>query len=179
MVSERRRLVCGVMLLALFVGCGSRTAGSSSTGSTTLPMATAVAGSIPATYQSIYTTLQQYITGLSSYLNGVTASAGAAPLFGAHLLVTDSNRGPALLAPGILASANTYLDRFKELGIQGVTLEINFPILLPSFPQAAQYLALYTSVAQAVRQHGMHLAVEQMLFSPTPRFRRCRSIFRA
>jgi hypothetical protein len=157
--------------VALFLFCIALTGCSSSTGGTsTATPTTASAAAVPAAYQSLYAGLQQGLTSFNTYLGTVAPSgSGSAPIFGAHLLVANANRGPALLQPGQVAAAGLFLDRFNELGIQGVTLSISFPILLPSFPQSANYLAFYERVAQAVRQHGMKLAVEEnVIFSNTP-----------
>jgi hypothetical protein len=88
------------------------------------------------------------------------------PVFGAHLLVADSNRGPALLDQTTLPGVLLTLDRFRELGIRGVTLAIGYPLLVNGFPDGRRYLKFYAAVARAVRQRGMRLAVEQIvLFS--------------
>ena len=79
----------------------------------------------------------------------------------AELLNANGNLGPALLAPGAMAGVNAVLDQFLHLGIKGVTVEICFPMLLPSFPNSLGYLSFYAQVAAAVRQRHMILAVEE------------------
>jgi hypothetical protein len=65
---------------------------------------------------------------------------------------------------------NLSLDRFQELGMQGVTLNIGYPILMPSFPYSDRYLAYYEQVAAAVRERGMSLAVEQIVLYTNSQF---------
>ncbi len=61
------------------------------------------------------------------------------------------------------------LDAFARLGVQGVTVDVAFPLLLPSNPDSAGYLAFYEKVARAVRARHMTLSVEENpIFSGTP-----------
>ena len=56
-----------------------------------------------------------------------------------------------------------------KLGIEGVTISVNYPILDPEFPGQARYAAFYRRVAREVRGYGMTLAIEtDDLFSGTP-----------
>jgi hypothetical protein len=80
---------------------------------------------------------------------------------GAELLAANGNLGTSLLRPGLLDGISRTLDRFGELGVKGVTIELGFPLLLSSFPNYAQYLAFYQQVAAAVRTHRMLLSVEE------------------
>jgi len=96
--------------------------------------------------------------------------ARSRPVFGGHLLTADSNRGAALLKDDALRWVELSLDRFQELGIQGITLNLGYPMLLPSFPDGKRYLAFYRQVAAAVRRRGMTLAVEQIVLYTKSRF---------
>jgi len=103
---------------------------------------------------------------LESYRNAVEAHASAAPsrpVFGAHLLTADSNRGDALLQSDAHKWVDISLDRFREMGVTGITLNIGYPMLLPSFPDSAKYLDYYRYVADAVHKRGMTLTVEQIV----------------
>lgn len=92
------------------------------------------------------------------------AAGGPAPVWGAHLLAADSNRGPVLLEQGTLAGVELMLDRFQELGIQGVSVAIGYPLLTPSFdPQSSRYITFYKAVAAMVRARGMKLSIEQIV----------------
>ncbi len=106
------------------------------------------------------------VNRLGGQINDLTARAAAGtaigtPVMGAELLAANGNLGTALLRPGAMHGINLTLDRFRELGIGGVTVELGFPLLLPSFPNQARYLAFYEQVAAAVRAHGMILSVEE------------------
>ncbi len=92
------------------------------------------------------------------------AARKSRPIWGTHLLAADSNDGPALLAPGRLAGIELTLDRFKQMGIQGVSVAIGYPLFTPSFnPQSSQYIDFYKAVAAMVRARGMKFSVEQIV----------------
>lgn len=122
---------------------------------------TATAPAIPTEYAALARTVTQGLDAWQSTLNAASPSGASATVFGAHLLVANANRGPALLNAASLAAVNPMLDRFQQLGIRGVTVTINFPLLNPDRPDASRYLAYYEAVAQRIRAHGMALSVEQ------------------
>jgi hypothetical protein len=93
------------------------------------------------------------------------------PVWGAHLLVADSNRGPVLLSPGTLAGVDITLDRFQEMGIQGATVAIGYPLFTSSFnPDSSRYVDFYKAVAAKVRARGMKFTVEQIVLWPNGEF---------
>lgn len=161
--------------MALVVSaCRARDDGSSGPGST--PAATPTSSStatpaapnpVPPDYQAMYDFLAQSLDRWQQRI-ATTPGMSASPVFGAHLLTANANRGAALLAPGVLTTVDAELTRFKQLGIQGVTVTISFPILNADYPNAAQYLDFYARVAQHVRDRGMTFTVEQhVVFSNT------------
>jgi arabinogalactan endo-1,4-beta-galactosidase len=55
------------------------------------------------------------------------------------------------------------------LGINGVTVAVSYPLLMPDLPANDQYAAFYTQVAQEVRKRHMKLDVEiGAVFANTP-----------
>jgi hypothetical protein len=103
---------------------------------------------------------------LKAYRSAVDARSpgvAARPVFGGHLLTADSNRASALLQADALQWAERSLDRFQELGMKGVTLNLGYPMLMPWFPDSKRYLEYYKQVAASVRRRGMTLAVEQIV----------------
>jgi hypothetical protein len=114
---------------------------------------------VPAEYQSMYQTLR---SELRVPVAVRPAAQQARPTWGAHLLVADSNRGPLLLDPQTMVGVEAVLGRFLELGIQGVTVAIGYPLLTPSRnAEASSYLDFYKAVAAQVRARGMKFTVEQ------------------
>jgi hypothetical protein len=116
----------------------------------------------------MYQFLSQSLDDWQQQMKGLQPS-GAAPVFGTHLLAANANRGTDLLNPTTLTVVDASLDRLKQLGLQGVTVTISFPLLNADYPRSADYLAFYATVAQHVRARGMTLTVEQhVVFSGTP-----------
>ena len=124
--------------------------------------------SVPTQYQALYATLQQEVNGLSSYAQTLPAGPGGMT-FGAELGIADGNRGPALLQPGTLQAVTLQLDRLQELGVQGVTVAVEYPLYTPADPNYQAYRQFYSAVAADVRAHGMALDVETgAAFAGTP-----------
>lgn len=114
---------------------------------------------VPAEYQPMYETLR---AELGAPVAVRPAAQGPSPVWGAHLLVADSNRGPILLSTRTMQGVELVLDRFKELGIEGVSVAIGYPLLTPTRnPESQRYLDFYKAVAAQVRARGMKFTVEQ------------------
>ncbi len=136
-----------------------------------LIVATALCSSqnaMPAKYRAMY---DQYVAGLekyNAYLDKTSGQGSNAVCFGAELLAANSNRGETLLEPRALKSVEMTLDRFKEMGLQGATVAIGYPILSDDAPYVKEYLGFYKSVAKMVRQRKMKLCVKlHVLFAGT------------
>jgi len=124
---------------------------------------------IPAKYRDL---CQQYKKALEKYIAYLDRNLGRkenAVCFGAELLGANSNRGESLLEPHALEGIQTTVDRFKELGIQGVTVAIGYPVLSDDIRRASEYLDFYRKVADIVRKRDMKLCVKlHVLFGGTP-----------
>ncbi len=108
--------------------------------------------SIPSTYQSMYTTLDQILNEFGQNLDSTAPVATHQTIYATELLPADSNIGPKLLSQQTLQSVTEFLDAIQKLGVQGVTIDISYPILTPSFPNYDQYLGFYQNVVEQVRQ---------------------------
>jgi hypothetical protein len=69
-----------------------------------------------------------------------------------------------------MIGVNLYLDRFQELGVQGVTVAISFPLLSPDFPRSAEYLRFFQEVAQEIHRRGLKMLVESGPVFPDPEY---------
>src|ERR1700688_3181828 len=129
---------------------------------TSIPVATATpaAAAIPAAYKGLYAFLQNTISQTNKVLTTVDKGQTNPITFGTELLPASGNAGPALLAPTAMQGVDVYLDALQALNVQGVTVAVSYPLILPSFPNSAQYLAFFEAVAQDVRQRGLKLDVE-------------------
>lgn len=85
------------------------------------------------------------------------------PLWGPYLLAADSNCGEILLTAARLENVKLTLDRFKAMGVDGISLAIGYPMLLPEFPRYREYREFYRAVAREIRNRRMKIMVEQIV----------------
>ena len=85
-------------------------------------------------------------------------------VYSANLQSADGNTGVGLISTGYLASVQNQLQELQALGIQGVMVQVGFPVLYAPFfggdTELQPYLTFYSQVAQAVRSAGLKLIVE-------------------
>ena len=124
-------------------------------------------GPVPSEYQSQYTQVQSEVSSFSKQV--AKAPVHPSTIIGTELLAANGNIGTGLLVPGELSGVEAELDAFQTLGINAVTVDVSFPLLLSSTPQSSQYLSYYEQVAQQIRLRNMVLSVEENpIFSGTP-----------
>ncbi|MGA3108037.1 MAG: hypothetical protein ABSD99_01050 [Candidatus Bathyarchaeia archaeon] len=116
--------------------------------------------SIPPAYQSMYTTLSQILDNFNQTLSEAPPAASHGVIYATELLPADSNLGERLLSPQAMQGVVNYLDAIQKLGIDGVTIDVSYPILTPTFPNYDQYLNFYENVVQQVRARGMKIDIE-------------------
>jgi hypothetical protein len=124
-------------------------------------------GPVPARYRSEYSRVEAEVDGFAT-------RAGAPPahpstVVGTELLAANGNIGAGLLGPQAISGVISQLEAFKALGVEGVTVNVSFPLLLSSTPDSSRYLSFYEQVAAQVRSRHMVLSVEENpVFSGTP-----------
>ncbi|MGZ8866836.1 MAG: hypothetical protein ACXW2P_00730 [Thermoanaerobaculia bacterium] len=124
---------------------------------------------VPAPYRTLYSGLDAGLDKWLAYLDTRTPVAGHRITFGAEVITANTNRGSALLRPEALAGVRLFLDRLADMGVQGASISIGYPMLDPSFPRSDEYLAFYREVAREVRSRSMKLHVETgVVFANTP-----------
>ncbi len=126
------------------------------------------APSVPDEYRSLYESLADSLQGFHDHLAEHWDGSTGPTVFGAELLVASGNRGEVLLRPATMVAVRLYLDRLQELGLQGVSLQISYPLLRPDFPRSAEYLAFFRHVAEEVHSRGLKLLVESGPVFPDP-----------
>ena len=123
---------------------------------------------VPEKYKSLFNTYESGLKRYNAYLDRTGTKAKDAVCFGAELLAANSNRGAELLQPRALKGVELSLQRFSELGIQGATIAVGYPVLSDDLPESKEYLAFYKRVAALVRSRHMKLCVKiHVLFSGT------------
>ncbi len=124
---------------------------------------------IPQEYQSMYVSLKDTLDRIDENLTLTSQTNRHNITFAAELLTANANRGTALLAPQTIQGVIANLNALQSLGVQGVTVAVSYPLYTPSFPDYAQYVSFYKSVAEQVRSRGMKLNVKAgPIFSGTP-----------
>ena len=123
---------------------------------------------VPTEYQQLYSNLKTSLDSFNSQLDTSSADANYSVIYGAELLPANSNRGESLLSPNTMQGVRLYLDRFQELGIEGVTFPVGYPLYTPSFPRYQEYVQFYKQVVQEIRKRGMTIDIESsVLFANT------------
>lgn len=154
---------CFLSLTIAIAACGSAEAPHASP---TPPTAVATEGAPPASvtipdrFQALAAEIEARLSTFLQMLPPAPNTSSSATAFGAELLAANGNAGRALLAPQAMASVRFYLDQLMRLGVRGVTVQISDPLLLPDFPDSADYLQFYREVAAEVRRRGLLLVVE-------------------
>ena len=174
----RALLACALIVLPLLAACSGDdgvSAASPTPAAVASPTAPPASSPTPAPATTAvppeFVPMSQFLTQnmdvWQAQINARPQSTNV-PIFGAHLLAANGNRGAALLVSGTMQSVDTTLDGFKKLGLQGATVTISFPLLNDDQPRAADYLNFFATVAQHVRDRGMTLTIEQHIaFSGT------------
>ncbi len=117
-------------------------------------------GPVPASYRSLYSTLQGQISSFAAVAG--TPPANSSTMIASALEPADGNAmTPDVLLGNALANSTAMITSMKALGETAVTVQVNFPLLLASFPDSSTYTTFYQEVAQAVHAAGMTLIVEE------------------
>lgn len=124
---------------------------------------------IPQKYQSLYNYLEGNLITFKEVLDSNLPAEKTPLLWATELLPANGNRGEDLLKPEVFSSCLLYLERFQELGINGVTIAIPHPLLLDRYPKSLDYLNFYKTLIKEIHQRGMIVDVESHIaFSNTP-----------
>jgi hypothetical protein len=145
-----------ILLVTIMTGV-SGCAKNKNPGSTPAPVDTGV--SVPAVYQPLYTQLRVDMDSYNSSLDA-RSSTYPRPAYGAELLPANGNRGEDLLKPENRAGTVAYLDRLEEMGVQGVTIAMPYPMYMPGSARHDEYADYCKYVFDEIRKRGMIAEVE-------------------
>jgi hypothetical protein len=118
-----------------------------------------VPGAVPAAYREIYRELEAELSRLNP-IGLPTLSEKSRTAFGVELLVANSNRGEELLNERVIQAAALTLERLKDLGVQSVSLSIQYPVLTSDHPKTEQFRAFYRRIAEEIHKRGFTTVVE-------------------
>ena len=152
LIRQSTKFIFPLLLAIVLLGCSATPGGKAdqATGKTT----------VPYRYRSLYNELNTQLDSLRSRINSAWDGRKSDVNFGVELLVTNSNRGEVLLTDRVFKATRLTLNRLKDLGVQGVALSIQYPILTSAFPRSAEYRKFYSRVAQEIHRMGFKLIVE-------------------
>ncbi len=169
------------MAIVATLGTAGCAGGGSGSDEPSAPPAQApiVQPAVPANYQAAYSALAEAIERFDARLNRESNGTRHPVVHGANLFLANCHRGEELLAPQAIGGVALVLDQFQRLGIQGVTIALNYPLVMPDFPsagtsRAGEYWSFYERVAAEVRARGMKLNIESGVmfgsggFTPLP-----------
>ena len=124
----------------------------------------ALAQTPPKKYQDLYRELDAQLSAFERQLP--PRSAGAAPIRAATLLSANCHRGEFILSDAQREATLRELDALKELGAQGIVLEICYPLLTPAFRDPQPFIEYYANLANEVHVRGLQLVVEHNSLLP-------------
>ena len=126
--------------------------------------------STPSKYEPLYSEISVKLEAFDGYLNSVPDGTGNDIIFAAELLPANGHQGEKLLTKENYEGTLVYLDALQAMGIQGVKVSINYPLLATDFPNSSGYLEYYKNLAQALRERDMKMLVAIGNFLPDPAF---------
>jgi hypothetical protein len=145
-------LLAGVALIACSGGRHASDGGQTPAATEIAPTMTPV--EVPAAFRPLYDELQTRLDAAQDEFSS-RAPSGKQPSLVVELLTANGNRGEELLRPDTLDTTRLFLDRFKELGAAGVSIQIVYPLLGKDYPRSDEYLDFYRSVVDEVRKRGL------------------------
>jgi hypothetical protein len=124
---------------------------------------------VPDQYRDLYNGLKAQLDAANAQLNKLDHGQTYPITFGAELQTANSNLGARLIDSRMTPVNNQYLDGLKRLGVQGVTIDVAYPVFTPNYPDYSKYLSYYKDVVAQIRKRGMKLDVEaHVIFTNTP-----------
>ncbi len=122
---------------------------------------------VPAEYQNLASALQSNLSTFTRSMQSSWSGARSNVVYSAQLRTASSNESSTLLKPQHQARVDAELQALQALGVNAVTVHIDFPLLYaPYYANASeyeQYAQFYVQLAQEVRARGLKLIVETQL----------------
>lgn len=154
---RRLFIVIGVIGSIFLANCGDGGDSTSPGPSTPYP------AEFSALYEELSTNLSMRENELRTNWDGVHAPV----IYAATLLSASCNNGSKLFDPSFRAGNSLILGHLAGLGVQGIVLQINYPILTTNFTtNALAYLTAFKEIADEIRALGLKIIVEHNVLLP-------------
>jgi hypothetical protein len=127
---------------------------------------------VPEKYREIYREIDAEIDRQLPLIPLPWGQKQADTAFGVELPVANSNRGEALISEPVQQATALTLDRMKTLGVQSVSLSLQYPVLTRSHLRTPEYREFYRGVAAEIRKRGFRIVAEMGSAFREPEFGR-------
>lgn len=171
------RMIAGISIVicVAVVGTGLLAGTRLSANQAQLPADTPAASSastpqVPDQYRALYNGLKANLDAATAQLDKLDHGQKYPVTYAAELLTANNNVGTALLTSRAMSVSIKYLDGLQRLGVQGVTLNVAYPVFTPSFPNYSKYVSFYKNIVAQIRKRGMKLDVEAHVIFAKPPF---------
>ena len=121
---------------------------------------------VPNEYKELYSLLDSKLTTSIKNIDSKWDGKKSNVVLSAGLITANPNAGDLLLQPSTLETTKKYLDRLQGLGVKGVAVDINYPLLDRKFYEGGNeskydsYLNFYKTLFSEIEKRGMVAEVE-------------------
>jgi hypothetical protein len=125
------------------------------------------AAPVPDEYRGLYDSLSGKLEEFDRSLDGQCAGENRKTIYAAELLAANCHAGEQLFNPVYFQGIITWLDAFKAMGVTGVKIAIDYPFMMPDFPNYEAYLRVYKIIMLECRSRNMTVFIANgNLFGP-------------
>jgi hypothetical protein len=117
------------------------------------------ARAIPGEYTDIYSGISDKLDAFLRTVEPCGAGSKFKPVYAAELLPANAHAANQFAIPAYYSGTIAYIDALRSLGVQGVKIAANYPILASDFPNSAAYLDYYRRVVAELRKRNMTVLV--------------------
>lgn len=114
---------------------------------------------IPQEFQTHYIQLDSKLDEINNTLSTKWNGTKHPVVFSTELLAASTNRGEKVLDPQVFEAVKLNLNAFMALGVTGVSFDIKYPSIVPTYPRSDEYLEFYRKVTEEVRKRGFTLLI--------------------
>lgn len=115
--------------------------------------------SIPDEYRLLYLDLEEKLKAFDQKMDRRCTAPAREITFSAELLSANCHAGEKLFDQIYYQSILKWLDAFKAMGISGVKIAVDYPVLMPDFPASDNYLKVYENIVDECRARGFKVLI--------------------